>query len=298
MPDTRHAGPGIAALSPALADGAGDINGGCHGNLDGVQSNDRVILAHVRVMVVLWGQYYVDTPDAATNAFALCRDLVEGPYLNGLAQYGVGRGRMAGSANLNFTPPPATLSRDDAEKTLLDWLRGPASVLAPAVDEDALLYVLFLPPETKPTMESGDDGFCGYHHWAKLHDESRDSDVFFALIRTDATTAEERKSGAAFIQSVSYCVSHEIAEALTSRDGRGYFNGPCEIGDLCEQTGTHAYRGWQVEQYWSQDDTKCVNGDEPISLRRFLKRRGIAGGSLVALRAPIIDVEFVAAQSR
>ena len=97
---------------------------------------------------------------------------------------------------------------------------------------------------------------------------------------------------------MSYCVSHEIAEAVTSRDGRGWFRGSCEIGDLCEQTGTHAYRGWQVEQYWSQDDARCVDGDEPVSLRRFLKRRGVAGGSLAALHAPTIDVEFVASQAR
>ena len=155
---------------------------------------------------------------------------------------------MAGTGNINFTDAPVTLSEDEARDNLLNWLRND-SVLAPAIDNTSLLYVLFLPPETTPTISCGKDDFCGYHSWARLHDESRDSDVFWALIRTDKV---DQSSGAAFVKSVSACVSHEIAEAGTSRDGRGYFKGGCEISDLCEQNPNNDYRGWQVKQYWSQ----------------------------------------------
>src|SRR5436305_255358 len=67
------------------------------------------------------------------------------------------------------------------------------------------------------------------------------------------TTGAPQTSGDAFVKSVSYCVSHEIGEALTNRDGGGYFRSSdgCEIGDLCEQNGNFNYRGWDVEQYWS-----------------------------------------------
>lgn len=296
MANIRLDSPRVSALNTDVSGGsAGDTNSDCHKNTGGVEPNDKVILARVRVAVLCWGKFYEDHPDALDNAFALCRDLVTGPYLNGLAQYGIGRGSIAGSALFNFSPPPATLSPDEARKQLLAWLRDTGSLFAPSKNENSLLFVVFLPPETKPTIASGKNDFCGYHDWAKFHDDSKESDVFYCIIRTDSA---DRTSGAKFIRSVSYCVSHEIAEAVTSPDGRGYHKGNCEIGDLCEQTGTHRYRGWDVEQYWSQWDRKCINGEEPVSLRSFLKARGIAGGRLRDLRAGTINVEFIASQFR
>lgn len=292
MAGTRLTGPRVAALNAAGA--GGETNEDCHGNTGGIEPHDKVIIPNVRVMVLCWGKFYEDHPAAASNAFALCRDLVTGPYFNGLAQYGVGRGSMAGSANINFTSPPATLSEDEARDTLLGWLKGGVPV-TPAKDEGSLLYVLFLPPQTKPTISSGKDDFCGYHHWAKFNNDSQDSDVFWALIRTDSA---DQASGEAFIQSVSYCVSHEIAEAVTSRDGRGYYKGACEISDLCEQVATHDYRGWQVEQYWSQWDGRCINGEDPVSITSFLRARGIKGGSLMSLHSKTINVEYIASQFR
>lgn len=294
MDDTRLTAPRVSALNtPGAGEGDGGTNATCHGNSSGVKPNDKVILAHASVKVLCWGQFYDDQRDALKNAFKLCSDLVTGPYLNGLAQYGIGRGRMAGAASVIFNQPPPTLSEDEARDQLLLFIADLS--IPPAKDEDSLLYVLFLPPETKPTISSGKDDFCGYHQWAKFHDDSKESDVFFCIIRTDSA---DKSSGEAFIKSVSYCVSHEIAEALTSRDGRGYHNGSCEIGDLCEQTGNHTYRGWQVEQYWSQWDPGCINGEDPVSLTKFLRARSITGGSLSSLHAKTINVEFIASQFR
>jgi hypothetical protein len=280
---------------------AGDTNDTCHGNTDGVDPHDKAIIAHVRVMVICWGRFYSDVPSALDYATALCKDLVTGPYFNGLAQYGVGRGSMAGLARMDDTAPPATLSEDEARDRILGWLRGPSPAIPvpPAVNETSLLYVLFPPPQTKPTISSGQDDFCGYHQSAKLHDESNNNDVFWALIRTDKA---DQSSGEKFIKSVSYCVSHEIAEAVTSRDGRGYFKGNCEIGDLCEQTGNHDYLGWQVEQYWSQWDKACVNGEDPVSVRRFLgalKNNGVdVHGNLRGLGTSNVDIEYIASRFR
>src|ERR1700730_7158754 len=94
----------------------------------------------------------------------------------------------------------------------------------------------------------------------KFHDSSHNNDLFWALVRTDKGN---RSSGKALIDDISLCVSHEIAEALTNRDGRGYFKGKCEIGDVCEPpcAPEFPYRGWSVEQYWSQWDVACVHGD-------------------------------------
>jgi hypothetical protein len=285
----------VSALITADTIGADGTNDGCHGNKDGVDPSDKAILAHVRVMVVCWGRFYEDHPDALDNAFALCKDLVTGPYLNQLAQYGVGRGDTAGFGRIDDTNPPKLLNEDEARDRIKSIVRDGGPLFPqPAINETSLLYVLFLPPQTKPTISSGKDDFCGYHRSTKFHDESQNDDLFYAIIRTDSA---DQSSGKAFIEAVSYCVSHEIAEAVTSRDGRGYHKGACEIGDLCEQTGTHDYRGWHVEQCWSQWDSACVNGENPVSVRRFLTAVATPG-SLRALHTPVVNIEYIASRFR
>jgi len=299
MAQIRLVGPRVSAMRAGELS-SDDTNDGCHGNLDGVQPHDKAIISHVRVVVVCWGHFYQRTPSAFDNAVALCKDIVTGPYFNGLAQYGVGRGSIAGAGTIDDITPPKTLSEDEARDKLLGFLDTLPD--RPAVNDTSLLYILFLPPETKPTISTGGDDFCGYHNWAKFNSESQDSDLFYAIIRTDGA---DRSSGEAFIKSVSYCVSHEIAEAVSSRDGRGYFLGACEISDLCEQTGTHNYPspssltagGWDVEQYWSEWDHNCVNGEDPISVRRFLQAVQ-SPGDLRALHTPVLNIEYIASRFR
>jgi hypothetical protein len=297
MANHRLSGPRVSALSTIELLGAGGTNDSCHGNTDGVDPNDKAILAHVRIMVICWGRFYKDHPDAVSNAFALCHDLVTGRYFNGLAQYGVGRGSMAGVRTIDDTNPPQMLDEDGVCTRIKVFVLS--SILdntfpKPSVDEKSLLYVVFLPPQTKPTISSGADDFCGYHSWSKFNDRSQDDDLFYAVIRTDKAP---QSTGQAFIQSVSYCVSHEIAEAVTSRDGRGYNNGSCEIGDLCEQNGTFKYQGWDVEQYWSVWRRSCIQGDRPVSLRRFLATLGQLR-NLRLLGTPVVNIEFIASLFR
>ncbi|HXJ95677.1 MAG TPA: hypothetical protein VMT20_22775 [Terriglobia bacterium] len=290
----KHSGIHISALKRRDAIGAEGTNQSCHGNEDGVDPNNKAIISHVRVMVLCWGRFYEDHPDALDNAYALCRDLVSGTYFNGLAQYGVGRGSVAGQARFDDTNPPKALSMNEARERIKGFVESLPLPERPAVDETSLLYVLFPPPQTKPTIFSGRDDFCGYHNSTKFHPESQNDDLFYALIRTDKA---HQTSGSALINDVSACVSHEIAEAVTSRDGRGYHKGDCEIGDLCEQTGYHDYRGWNVEQYWSQWDRACVNGENPVSIRRFLQEVGVPG-NLLALHTPVVNIEYIASGFR
>jgi hypothetical protein len=248
MANHRLSGPRVSALESLDLLGAAGVNDTCHGNKDGVDSNDKAILAHVRVMVICWGRFYKDNPDAVSSAFALCRDLVTGPYFNGLAQYGVGRGSMAGIKTIDDTFPPPILNEEGVRARIMSFVGN--SVPGPAMDETSLLYVLFPPPQTTLTISSG-KGFCGYHKSAKFHFESQHDDLFYAVIRTDTKLPI---AGEELIKRVSYCVSHEINEAVTSRDGRGYHKGSCEIGDLCEADSsgkifTYPYRGWNVERY-------------------------------------------------
>src|ERR1700724_1947091 len=68
---------------------------------------------------------------------------------------------------------------------------------------------------------------------------------------------------------------------------------------LCEQTGGFEYRGWHVEQYWSQWDHTCINGDLPVSLKRFLQASNHPiGAGLRTLSRSSINVEYIASQFR
>ena len=300
MPQTTLQGPRVSTLQRIEVQvEAGNTNEGCHGNTDGVQPNDKAILANVRVVLIGWGKFYSDHPEAMDNAAKLCSDVVTGPYFNGLAQYGVGRGSFDRRITVPDNSPPSTLSQDDARQKLVGWMRD-GTLNSPAIDETSLLYVLLPPPQTKPTIASGQDDFCGYHQWTKYNNNSRNDDLFWALVRTDKA---DQSSGTTLVNGISYCMSHEMAEAVTSRDGRGYHNGSCEIGDLCEagKSGsikTFRYRNWDVEQYWSEWDRSCINGDTPVSLRRFLQASKRTGGSLRALGTPAINVEYIASQCR
>jgi hypothetical protein len=288
--------PRLSALPRALKPAAAgdEVNGACHGNRGGVQPNDRAILAHPRVVMVFWGKYYDDHPDAMDYCENLCRDLVQGRFMNGLTQYGVGRGQVVAVARAQTPPAPATLSEADASAFMVEFAGAMPVTEAPVIDENALLYVVFLSPDTTPTISSGKDDFCGYHSWWLLHPESAFPDLFYAIIRTDAA---QQDTGKTFAASLSACLSHEIAEAVTSRDGRGYHNGSCEIGDLCEDQGTVSYQGWDVEKFWSGWEATCVDGAAPVNIRTFLGVLGHHGG-LAQLREPTFDLEYVASRMR
>jgi len=52
-----------------------------------------------------------------------------------------------------------------------------------------------------------------------------------------------------------------------------------------------------VEQYWSNWDNNCINGDWPVSVKRFLQAIGLNGsGGLRQLGSNVINIDFVASR--
>jgi hypothetical protein len=89
-----------------------------------------------------------------------------------------------------------------------------------------------------------------------------------------------------------------LAEAFTDRDEDGFkaSNG-CEIGDLCETKAFFGYRGWNVEQYWSNWDAVCIKGDSPISMSKYCGLLNVdARNGLKQLNAPVINRSSLAAR--
>lgn len=264
----------MSRVSVALG---GGVNGDCHTHGENVRRQDGRVMPHPRVMVILWGHFYVEHSDAVDTVRQLVTAIVAGRFMNGLAQYGVGRGSLVDVAVIDTSsndPAPAELSDGDAEDRLKGWLRASFIGPAPAVNERNLLYLLF--PPTSTVLTPADEGFCGYHRSTKFNDASHNDDLFWATFRSHSAN---QSSGDSLIRSMAFCISHEMNEAFTDRDSHGYraSNG-CEIGDLCEAFGstsggatTFPYQGFGVERYWSNWDHGCIQGDNPVRLSKFLK---------------------------
>lgn len=284
-------------------EGGGDTNNQCHTFTGGVSPNDRRRLRSPAIVLVLWDEFFTNKPKAATFSQQLVNDLVAGPFMNGLVQYGIGDGSITGTITLDTKqhPAPGTWdanSGDDATQ-VSSWVKDGTLTPAPAQDEADLLFLILLPTTTALTNGTNSDGspntnICGWHGHQKFNGSSVNDDLFWAVIRTDkADTSSEQN----FVNSVAFCVGHELAEAFTDRDGNGFTasNG-CEIGDICENQAFFSYRGWSVEQYWSNWDSLCINGDQPISIKKFLALVNIDGKQgLRQLDVPIINRSSLAA---
>src|SRR5262249_53571732 len=131
---------------------------------------------------------------------------------------------------------------------------------------------------------------------------STDYDLFWVVINTYSDINNVDSSSAFAFANYLAFISHELCKAFTNR-GNGFItsNG-CEISDICERRGpdivsggntfscciSHTYEvdssiwrsnpdpsfpgpgkrefgGVGVEQYWSNWNNRCRDGDEPIS---------------------------------
>jgi hypothetical protein len=251
-----------------------DTNGSCHGFTGGVNLNGGTgRICQPQIVLVLWDHFYISTPQAVTQAQLLISDLVGGPFMNGIAQYGISRGSLLNTIVLDTNTHAAPASWDSTGNSdgnqIKAWLND--GTLTPQ-STPTTLYFLFLPTTMQLTNGKNKDGtpntnVCGWH--------SSDGNLFWGLVRTDGA---DQTTANSFVNSFAFCVSHELVEAFTDCDGNtGYYssNG-CEIGDICETKAFFAYRGWTVEQYWSNWDSACIHGDQPVSVRKFVKGAGFS----------------------
>jgi hypothetical protein len=244
-----------------------------------------------------------------TQANQLISDLVHGPFMNGLAQYGVGTGSVLKEIVIDTSTTPAPGkpwdSSDGADAVQLKrWLIDATVTPEPAQDQLSLVFMIFLPTSLALTNGKDKNGNVitdvgGWHHSSQYNEGSNNHDLFWGLVRTDQAT---QSSSREFVNSISPVVGHELAEAFTNPGADGFFDATCELGDICEVDGagnlsTFQYRGWPVEPYWSNWDKGCIHGDKPVSLRRFLRAIGFdLSQGLKSLKTPTINGGFIASK--
>jgi hypothetical protein len=257
------------------------------------------------VVPILWGHVYHENPTTVKNVQNMVSDLVTGPFMNGMAQYGVQRGFVLEPIVIDENPPKTIVYfdanknlQDDITKALIKWIAA-GSVPPPSSPTDInRLYLIIPPPESQfQTFNNPNDptgaGIQGYHNEG-VTNPGPPPTYYWAIVKTDFVNVWSGGpiSSLNFVsEGIAPNVGHELAEQFVDRN-----NSYKEIGDPCINN-LFQYRGWTLQQYYSVwDGNMCINGDKPVSLRKFLTAIGfdLKNKGLRSLGAATIDVAFIA----
>jgi hypothetical protein len=223
------------------------------------------------VVPILWGHDFVVNPATTKLITRLINDLVTGPFMNGMAQYGVRRGRVDTPIVIDDADPPSTIVYTDKDNNLVDeithklisWVEAK---LVPAPPSDPLnqMYLIIPPSETTPEMYNGpgDPIGNGAQAW---HNEGFTKPgppptYYWAIVKTNDCGSPS--AGPEFVNNFAQKIAHELAEQFVDRN-----NTFKEIGDPCLNF-PDTYRGWPIQKYWSDWDNGCISGDQPPPMPR------------------------------
>ena|SRR5215469_3975136 len=161
-----------------------------------------------------------------------------------------------------------------------------AEMKAHPLSDAANWYYVILAP---PGATVGSPGECGYHSSSTLNVSGTSIDLAWGLVFFPTPTAGEPNVNV--VNSVCYCLVHEMVEAFTNPRGAGWsVNVPasggnvgqnCEIGDLCETKAFHNVGRWNVETYWSNQDQGCVGTFGPDWTSLGAPSAGVLGAPVV-----------------
>jgi hypothetical protein len=214
------------------------------------------VLERVQVHLIFWGHAWKGKAAPLIEPVRAAVDsILTGPYLAGLAEYGVGPGVLHGLTVIgepsDRDPQPGFDFSTAGPvgpfvRKLITTGRVPAENAGPSV-----LNCVVMPPGV--LCKSGDEGqLLGEHAFIEFNGRQ----VLHAFI-----TARDSAPNAA-VDEYSWIFSHEIAEACTDPVGETYQvdnlnpNNWNEIGDVCQRTETRV-NGVKVQLYWSQQHNAC-----------------------------------------
>jgi len=214
------------------------------------------IMPNPRVVRILWGHDYVANPVTTKLIEQMISDLVTGPFMNGLAQYGIRGGSIANPVVIDDKNPPSTIVYTNTQNQLVDQITQRLigwnnAKLVPALTSNSdinTLYLIIPPSETTPEMYNGTgdpigNGVQGWHNEGVTNPGSPPT-YYWAIVKTNDCGSPS--SGLTFVNNFAQKTAHELVEQLADRTGS--FK---ELGD--------PYRGWQVQKYWSDWDNSCIS---------------------------------------
>jgi hypothetical protein len=275
---SRVARSGRGANSGSSCSG---VNDGCHGWIGTMDANEGHVMAHPKVYAIYWDDVYFHPGPTVDLMNQFLGDILTSDYfMKALQQYGVNQGQFVGYTVIpqGMSPAPAVLSKLGIQNQLSAWIANGTVPIGPTPNEENLLYVIFTPHTTVLASNGSDVAFepseclCGIHDSGRYTNAKGADNLFWAIIQEWHNHPALPGSPHEFVGSCSWCVSHEMVEAFTNRDGQGYQNdNQCEIGDVCEcSAGSEDHktpiikveisvegRNWYVQPYWDNANQSC-----------------------------------------
>jgi hypothetical protein len=268
--------------------------------------NPARVLKNVHVHLIFWGSAWAGNLNALAGQITdAVQNMLSGPYMTYLAQYGVGRGSLHRTTFVTDRGEPPNVVTDsdgnpigtgftdqDVFNFLIQLLDDSDTTHVPEPDERfPLFYCVIMPPtatyfDTKnPPNKNNTVGANAGFTWRDTDLGDVDNDpLTVAWIGNDGT-----------LDYVTQVLSHELVETCTDPDnGQGIVqitptcppppppppapatSQSCQIGDPC--TGTcDRVNGVSVQGYWSEADKRCITPNW-YSVRRTLFGRDFSQG--------------------
>ncbi|HLW48656.1 MAG TPA: hypothetical protein VKW09_12930 [bacterium] len=232
-------------------------------------------MKHPHVYAIYWGSYFERDPGRAAVKLMdrFFKDILSSSFMNALRQYGVEveHAAFVGSKVVSDRAPQ-TLIDEGVSAQLKAWFRAETVPEPHRGEERNWLYVIFLPEGTTFGGVEPPRCACGDHGHGVYGEAPEYKPLFWAVIQEWHNHEPLPKSDREFVDSCSWCVSHEMVESFTNPGGDGYQTADgCEIGDICEcakgsndqkapiikapiQVGDNC---WYVETYWDNENSSC-----------------------------------------
>jgi hypothetical protein len=202
--------------------------------------NGGPVMNTPHVMNVFWGSSWNDPKQLESTRNSLngfTKYLLGSPFMDTLAQYGVGHGQFEGTHVFNGAPETGTVSAQFIQQKIQQMIQHGHHIPGWAVDR---VFMVYLPPGVSI-------GAPGYHadNWTYGFDPKVNAyaykDYVFAAISYSP-------GGNTVVGS------HELAEAATDpRIAQGWITSNYqEVADLATPNTT-TLNGYQVTQLWSND---------------------------------------------
>lgn len=205
------------------------------------------IFTNVAVQLIFWGSAWNEptTTPSAPQVVAAVSNILSGAYMNKLAQYGVGKGSLAGAFTVSSPEPDSPFDPADvASLTLFLIYNGTFPKPGEGAGGSQLL-VFIMPPGVTSTSSDA----IGEHAVAKS--PLGDFEQPYAWVTSDGT-----------LDGLTETFSHELVEAVSDPLGDAWQVDPRnsqpwhELCDVCQSVAD--LNGVSVVSYYSASDRACV----------------------------------------
>ena len=235
-----------------------------------VSNGGGPIMGAPSVQLIFWGNSWTGTPTPSAGQIVnAVSNIISGPYISALSQYGVGPATLRG-AIIALTNPPNPFQESDVQG-LVSALIDQGTFPEPDDPGGLNFYAVIMPAGVN--LSGG--GATGRHSYDTDYDFPFDWDrAWYCWVMNNGT-----------LDSVTTIFSHELVEACSDPEGDGIQMNPSnssnwnEIGDAC--CSAARLNGVMVQSYWSDRDKACII---PNGLPTWVSMGGVITGGLSSVR--------------